>query len=66
MRHTDIPPTSIQLDIDGKVHSGRYLVSGKVLTVSSGGRQKSAQVGRTPPEDLAKTLLRGMVAPAGK
>ncbi len=44
---------------DGKEISGTYTVIGGVITVTAeNGRQLRTQLGATPPETLAKILLR--------
>jgi len=44
---------------DGKEISGTYTVIGGVITVTAAnGRQLRTQLGATPPETLAKILLR--------
>jgi hypothetical protein len=54
------PRYRVTCEIDGKAHHGTYWVAGKILTVSTGMGGKSTQVGRTPPETLAKQLLQNL------
>jgi hypothetical protein len=52
---------SVSVEIDGKTHAGSYTVSGKVITVSYGGRTKTTQIGGTPQATIARQLLRELV-----
>jgi hypothetical protein len=46
---------------DGRVVQGWYRVEGGTLTVSTGSDSKSAPLRGSPPEPLARALLRDLV-----
>jgi hypothetical protein len=55
---TDQKDISFFSDRLGKQISGTYLLSGRMMTVTSAdGRQKNAPLGGTPPEVLARLTL---------
>ena len=51
----------IMVEIDGKTHSGRVEVSPGRVTVSTAYGNKTAQIGGSPVENVARTLLRAIV-----
>ncbi len=51
----------VSVEIEGKIHAGRYIVERKVVTVTSGFGQKSTQLGGSNPEDIARLLLSELV-----
>ena len=52
----------VQLERDGQVHIAKYTINGPLLTVSSVTLgAKSARIGATAPDVLAKMLLRELV-----
>jgi hypothetical protein len=50
--------------VDGRQHSARYEVTGNMLRVTSVFGTKSAQLGRLPPEVIARILLGEQIADA--
>ena len=56
----------IELEIDGKRHTGWWSVAGKarLVTVGYGGRSKTTHAGGHTPEQMARVLLRELVAEA--
>ena len=64
---SDNPPPRqpITCEFQGKTHKGTYWVAGKILTVATGGGDKSRQVGTMGAEALAMKLLLELVM-AGK
>ena len=51
----------IKVEIDGKTHSGRVELSPGLVTVSTAYGNKTAQIGGSPVESIARTLLREIV-----
>ena len=51
----------ISVEVDGKTYSGDFEVRGRVVTVTTSYGTKSTQVGGSPPDVVAKTLLRELV-----
>ena len=60
-----INPYEISVEVNGKTYNGTYKVKKGVITVSSALSHSSTHLGGTPPEALAKILLREM-AESGK
>ncbi len=55
----------VTTEVDGQTYIGRYVISGKVVTVSMPGvGSKSTQIGGSPVESIARLLLRRIVRPA--
>ncbi|HWI05560.1 MAG TPA: hypothetical protein VNT52_17270 [Acidimicrobiales bacterium] len=53
--------SEITVEIDGQTFSGSYEVARGIITVSTAYGRKSTQVGSTPPDTLARILLRELV-----
>ncbi len=51
----------ITVEIDGKTYSGRVEVSRDLVTVSTPYGSKTTQIGGSPAESIARTLLREIV-----
>lgn len=51
----------VSCEIDGEIFTGNYWVAGMILVVSSAIGGTSRQLANNGPEELAKTLLRGLV-----
>jgi hypothetical protein len=47
----------IQIEIDGRVYTGHYVVAGGMITVSSDLGSRSRPVGRTPSHIMARWML---------
>jgi hypothetical protein len=60
-RPPPLPSRDVEIEIDGRRHSGRYTVDRDVLTVSHANGQIATQVGNTPVENLARQLLSELV-----
>ena len=52
----------ISVELDGKTYTGSYNVKRGVVTVSTLKGHKSTQVGGSPPEVIARMLLRELVS----
>jgi hypothetical protein len=53
---------TVAVEIDGKQHVGTYEVKGDLVIVTSAdGRREATQVGGSPPDTIARTLLRELV-----
>lgn len=65
-RRTPIPNEISITRKDGRVVRGWYRVEGSTLTVSTGLDRKSAQLRGSPPEPLARILLRELADTADK
>ena len=61
MKRQESQPQTISVEIDGKTYTGRYSVSGKVVSVSGAFGSKSTQVGNSPADVVARMLLRELV-----
>ena len=51
---------NVEIEKDGKTHTGKYRVEGGIITVTydaEGGGDKSTQVGNSEPHDLATLML---------
>ena len=51
---------NVQIEKDGKTYAGKYRVEGGIITVTydaEGGGDKSAKVGTSQPEELARRML---------
>ena len=51
---------NVQVEKDGKTYAGKYRVEGGIITVTydaDGGGDKSAKVGASKPEELARRML---------
>jgi hypothetical protein len=55
----------ISVEVDDKTYFGRYSVEQGLVTVHYMARQNVTQAGRSPPESIARMLLRELVI-AGK
>jgi hypothetical protein len=56
---------NVEIENDGKTYAGKYRVEGGIITVThdaDGGGDKSAEVGNSEPQGLAKLLLCDLVA----
>jgi hypothetical protein len=51
----------ISARIDGKLRTGTYSESGKMITVRYKGRSKTTQVGGSPVDTIGRMLLRELV-----
>jgi hypothetical protein len=54
----------ISIEFDGKTYAATYTVERDIVTVHTAFDQKSTQVGGSPPETLAMTMLREMAQAA--
>ena len=59
-------PTDIAVEIDGNYCLGSYIEKGGMVIVSSSYGTRSTQIGRSPPDTLARMMLRELVQEAGK
>jgi hypothetical protein len=59
--HHPPPHHPITCEFEGKTYKGTYWVAGRILTVATGGRGKSRQVGTMKAEELAMLLLLELV-----
>jgi hypothetical protein len=48
---------SVSAEYKGRTHFGRFVVEGKIISVSYGERERSAQLGNSPIDVLAKIML---------
>jgi len=55
------PVRPVTIIIDGVTHKGSYFVQGSMVHVRSPLGAKATQVGRLPPEAIAKLLLAELV-----
>jgi hypothetical protein len=55
---------SVDVEYAGRTHYGRFVVEGKIIRVSYEGLQKTAQLGNSPPDLLAKIMLRELAVRA--
>lgn len=55
---------NVDVQHQGRTHYGRFVVEGKIIRVSYEGQQKSAQLGDSPPDFLAKIMLLKLAAGA--
>lgn len=61
-----VPPTAIKIEIDGKTYRGSYEIDeDDIITVSSAHHSKHTQAGNTPPDGLAKIMLRELIEQFG-
>ena len=54
----------VEIESDGKTYAGKYRVEGGIITVTydgAGGGDKSANVGNSEPEALARAMLAEVV-----
>ena len=49
---------SVDIEYKGRTHYGRFVVEGKIIRVIYEGQQKTAHVGDSPADSLAKIMLR--------
>jgi hypothetical protein len=52
---------SISVEVDGKTHSANYEIRGRSVVVWTARGMKSADTGASPPQVVARALLREMV-----
>lgn len=55
----------IRVEINGVTHSGSYTVASGIVTATYGVYQKATQVGGSPAQVIARTLLRELVRETG-
>ena len=48
---------SVDVEYKGRTHYGRFVVEGKIIRVSYERKQKTAQLGNSPIDFLAKIML---------
>ena len=48
---------SVDVEYKGRTHYGRFVVEGKIIRVTYKEQQKSAQLGNSPADFLAKIML---------
>ena len=54
--------TVVEVEVDGKLYRGRYHVDRGIIALSTlDGRRKATQLGSSPPESLARILLREII-----
>ena len=60
------PPSRVPIAIekDGKTHWGQFYVQRQLITVIHAGRTKTAQLGGSPAQAIAKQLLSELVTGA--
>lgn len=56
--------SNVVVEYKGRTHYGRFVVEGKVIRVSYEGQQKSAQLGDSAADFLAKIMLLKLVVAA--
>jgi hypothetical protein len=65
MRKQKHPPfIPVSIEWEGKKYAGSYYVEKGMITVSGSWGQKSTQVGNSPPELLARIMLRELAQEA--
>ena len=58
--------SSIEVEVEGRRFGGHYVVDRGVITVTTAFQSKSAQLGNSSPEHLARVLLHELAAAAKK
>ena len=58
-------PSPVTLEHNGKTYRGSYIVEKGTISVSAMGRIKSTQLGSSPPENLARIILREIIDSEG-
>ena len=62
VKRNDPPSDEVVIERGGKTYSGRYTVSGRMVTVTTlDYGSKATQVGGSPPLTVARMLLRELV-----
>jgi hypothetical protein len=51
----------VTVEVGGRTYTGSYEVSGRVITVRTAHGSRATQVGGTPPDTMAKMLLRELI-----
>jgi hypothetical protein len=59
-------PTDIAVEVDGNYCLGSYIEKGGMVILTSSYGTKATQAGGSPPDTLARMMLRELVTEAGK
>lgn len=65
-RRREPPSSPVETEVEGKRHTGTYVVERGMIRVSSDFGFEETQLGNMPPEALAKMLLGELVAKKSK